>query len=440
MSTNSEREFQVVLFGATGWTGVHAVEYLAENYPPSSNIKWALASRSLEKLKVIKARMCNLLGKESWGENVELIVADSMDDAALADICRRTSAVASVVGPYALYGEPLVRACVEQGTHYVDITGEPQWIKKMIKKYGETAKRNGVFVIPSTGFDSVPSDLGTFLVVQRMKEKYGKECKFVRGYNGNAKQNNRLQNKKNGPKPMGGTLASVHTMMTKNKDEFLKVIFEPYSLISKAERKQQPLMQHADRKFWLTPFMAGYDQDLGQYTSHFPMSWVNEKTVRRSAYLLGYGTSFSYREGTCTGSDFFKAVTITLVFFLIYVLIFLPFEAGASILKVIAPLPSQLPPEKPEDYKPGYFEWYTVATSVGRNPNIVRLHMLFPDDPGYTETSKMMLESALCLALPEVLEEVKEESQMHGGVLTPAVLGNSLYRRLEEKNVKFSFS
>ena len=164
------KEFQMILFGATGWTGLHAAEYLAQNYSPKKNVRWAMAGRSLQKLRMVKERLCRMLDNQTWVQNLALIVVDSKDQAGLETVCARTSCVASCAGPFAEIGEPLLKACIESGSHYVDCSGETLWIQRMIEKYSAQACSRGIFIVPSCGFDSLVSDLGAFLAVSKLRE------------------------------------------------------------------------------------------------------------------------------------------------------------------------------------------------------------------------------------------------------------------------------
>mmetsp|Transcript_21184 Transcript_21184/g.39401 ORF Transcript_21184/g.39401 Transcript_21184/m.39401 type:complete len:451 (+) Transcript_21184:210-1562(+) len=418
------REFDVVLMGATGYCGNFAAEYLAENYPPSSGVKWALAGRSLSKLEKVRGRLQAIV---DWADEIELIPADSGDEDALRSLVQRTKAVATVVGPYALYGTLLVKLCVEQGTHYVDITGETQWIQKMIRKYNEKAEKDGTFIIPSCGFDSVPSDIGTFLLAEHMSDKYKQGLGAVEC--GLSMKSNDLGNRADDGAeatglPGGGTIFSLLNASAENKDVF----FDAYSLVPEDAKIEKP-DKGKRPPFW--PSKSAIDSEE-PWSTHFVMAWINEKTVRRSAALLPkrYGTNFSYKESMMV-SNVFMATFITFVMALLYGAVnIIPKE---YLMKVL-PKPSNTPPKRPKgEYLRGGFKFVLKGVSQDGKHN-ARATVVGKADGGYGETSKMLIEAALCLVLNRAA--VVEESGIQGGVVTPAVMGRPYVDRLVEKDME----
>jgi len=169
----TERAFDVIIYGASGFTGRLVAEYLHQEYK-GTDLKWAMAGRSLDKLTAVRAEM-------GVPNDIALIAADSTDPASLAAMVSQAKAMITTVGPYQSYGEPLVKACVETGTDYVDLSGEPLWMKDMIAKYDAPAKKSGARIVHSCGFDSIPFDLGVYYTQAAARAAYGATCREIRG-------------------------------------------------------------------------------------------------------------------------------------------------------------------------------------------------------------------------------------------------------------------
>jgi short subunit dehydrogenase-like uncharacterized protein len=436
--TGVRREYDVVLYGASGWTGQFAARYLVDNYLPwGAPVRWALGGRDRKKLEALLERLAREVpARAAEIRGVPLVVFDALGDyAAVLKAARETAVIASVAGPYAEFGEPVVRACVEAGSHYVDITGETPWIGEMIDRYDSEARAKGAFIVPSCGFDSVPSDLLSLVCVQALRAK-GLRPGSVRAYLNSFASNN-MPVTWDGPKPGGGTIASLLGFVEKGQ---LTAMSDPYFLVRGAPGSAAgELAKARSRKDAgkLPPLRPGYDgalQSRNRWTTHFLMAWINEKTVRRSAFLLKYGAEFSYAEGLAVGNPFF-ALVVAVLMWLLYAVLALP--GGTRMLRRVLPQGSQTPPPRPAQYNPGHFEFVAVAESVpepGQAPTRVHGTFFGPGDGGYTETSKMLLESALTLAFD--LEAVKRSSGFAGGVLTPAVLGDKLVQRLRAKHMR----
>ena len=408
-TTVRKRKYDVVLYGATGFVGRQTVAYFANlsstRAAGGKVLRWALAGRSAEKLHAIKAA-CGP-GAKSAG----IVVADAQDTEALAAMVRDCSVVLSTAGPFALYGSELVAACVKHGTHYVDITGETPWVHDMIKAHHAAAQKNGTRIIPFCGFDSVPSDLGSWLVTQTMIEKYGEPCESV-------KASFSLRGGVN-----GGTLASMFNFMGSGK---AKMLANPF-LLNPVSAKVPAAGAHLD------PIAPVYDLDFKAWLGPFFMGPINTRVVRRSAALLtplkgkskGYSKDFHYQEylrfgaGALAGAA--AAVVSAGMFASSASMALAPVRKLASRL---APGPGTGPSEAAMDG--GSFRCELVGKSA--SGHVVRGRVADKGDPGNRATTKMVCEAALALALqPDELPGGVDA----GGVLTPAVgLGAVLVERL----------
>ena len=405
--TEPNREYDIIVQGATGFTGRLVAEYLLRQYGRDGVFKWALAGRSKEKLEKVR---------EDLGPNantLDLIVADSFDKNALRVMAARTSVVLTTVGPYALYGSDLVAACVETGTHYCDLAGEVHWIQKMIDTHQKQASKTGAKIVHCCGFDSIPMDIGLWFLQDAAYRKHGKYCKsismMVRATKGAVS---------------GGTLASIiNAIKESRKDRTIaRTLVQPYSLNPEGERKgpdtkdQQKVIYRADAKTWTAPFV---------------MAGVNTKVVRRSHALAGYpyGREFRYDESVMTGhgiSGWLKGVTM--IIGLGALMLFLSFSVTRNLLqRFVFKKPGEGPNRTLQ--KNGYFN----LIQLGRlsDGTIIRGRITGDQDPGYGSTSKMISECAVCLA--------KDDLQAKGGVWTPAsIMAEPLIKRLR-KNAGLTF-
>ena len=400
--SRSSRDFDVIVYGATGFTGTLVAEYLLREYGVDRDLRWAIAGRSANKLEEVKR------GLGSDATALEIIVADSSDKLALADLAGRARVILTTVGPYALYGEKLVGACVEAGTHYCDLAGETQFIRKMIDQHHERATETGARIVHCCGFDSIPMDIGVYFLQETAKEQHGAYCQqialYVKATKGTAS---------------GGTLASMMNIVEEaRKDRSIaRILADPYALNPEGERTgpdgrdQQSVIHDADVGYWTAPFI---------------MAGINTRVVRRSNALAGfpYGRDFRYREAVLTGKGFggwLKATTMSfgLGMFLLGVS-FAP--TRAFLKKFILPKPGEGPDRDLQ--KNGFFN----LMQVGKLPDgtVIRTRITGDQDPGYGSTSKMLAEAAVCLA--------KDELASAGGVLTPATaMGGPLLERLRRK-------
>ena len=405
-----KRKYDVVLYGATGFVGQQTVAYFAQldssRGPGGKPLRWALAGRSADKLAAVKAA-CGPGAKKAG-----IVVADAQDIEALEAMVRDCAVVLSTAGPFALYGSELVAACVKHGTHYVDITGETPWVHDMIKSHHAAAQKNGTRIIPFCGFDSVPSDLGTWLVTQTMMDKYGKPCESV-------KASFSLRGGVN-----GGTLASMFNFMGSGK---AKMLANPF-LLNPISTKIPAAGADLD------PISPVYDPDFKAWLGPFFMGPIDTRVVRRSAALLaptkgkksqGYGKDFHYQEYLRFGAGPLAGAAAAVVS--------AGMLAGATSMKLapvrrlasrLAPGPGTGPSQAAMDG--GSFRCELIGKSAAGH--IVRGRVADKGDPGNRATTKMVCESALALALQ--LKELPGGAKA-GGVLTPAVgLGAVLVERL----------
>jgi len=410
--TDATRTHDLVLFGATGFTGQLVAEYLLRRYGDTP-LKLALAGRNPRKLERVRAE---LVSTHERAAELPLLVADSEDRAALDAIAKDTTALCTTVGPYAKYGAQVVAACVEAGTHYCDLTGEPQFIRRMIDAHHERAQETGAKIVHCCGFDSIPSDLGTMLVQQTAIARHGvpaREVKLAAGETSGGFS--------------GGTLASMFHMMEEVERDrsVLKVLGHPYALNPEGERSGLP--DGSDQKG------MRYDEDLGMWTAPFIMAAINTRVVRRSHALQGFpwGRDFRYSEVMTTGtgaSGALRAAAITGGLGAFTGLAAL--KPTRRVLQKRLPQPGEGPSEEARER--GFF----VVRLVGLGEDAdgagftVRVTVRGDKDPGYGGTAIMLGESAMTLAV-DALEG-------GGGVLTPSTaMGDRLLERLRDASMSF---
>ena len=401
----NDREFDVVVMGASGFTGTLVAEYLLRQYGQDRDLKWAIAGRSESRLKALRERL--------GAAELPLIVCDSFDDEGLRQLAGRSRVVLTTVGPYALYGSQLVAACVDNGTHYCDLAGEAHWIRQMIDTHHERARETGARIVHCCGFDSVPMDMGVWYLQNTAKERFGAYCSrislFVKATKGTAS---------------GGTLASMMNLIResrKNRD-VARVLVRPYSLNPEGEREGPDGRDQQNVRF---------RDDAASWTAPFVMAGINTKVVRRSHALLGYrwGKAFRYDESVLTGRGFggwLKGVSMTLA--LGALVLGASFSPTRYLLqRFILAKPGEGPDRDMQ--QSGFFNLMQIGVLPdGRQ---LRTRITGDQDPGYGSTSKMLGECAVCLA--------KDELSSTGGVLTPSsAMAAPLLRRLTE-NAGLSF-
>jgi short subunit dehydrogenase-like uncharacterized protein len=393
--------YDLIVFGATSFVGQILARYLFSQFGAHDGLRWALAGRSTEKLH----RLRGSLGPKA--ARLPIVLADAADPAALATLCDQTRAVVSTVGPYALYGEPLVRACVEAGTDYCDLTGEAQWIRRMIHAYEEAARRSGARIVHCCGFDSIPSDLGVHFLQREARQRYGVPCTEVKM---------RVKAMRGGFS--GGTVASMLNLVKEATGDraLRRELANPYSLCPEgyAPDVRQPEVRGAQ-----------FDDDFQAWVAPFVMSAINTRVVQRSNALTGqaYGAGFTYGEALLTGRGVQGRLAATgvsagLASFMI---------AGAlpptrwALQRFALPAPGEGP--SAEAQKRGFFDLRFVGrTDDGR---MLRTRVTGDRDPGYGSTAKMLGQAGACLALDLAGRPPA------GGFWTPAtIFGDALIARM----------
>ena len=379
----SSSKFDIVVYGATGFTGQLVAEYLAAAYKGDANLKWAMAGRSKDKLATVR----DAIGAPA---DTPLILADAGDPASLKAMVAQTRAVITTVGPYQFYGNDVLAACVEAGVDYFDLCGEPLWMRQMIDKHEAAAKASGARIVFSCGFDSVPFELGALFVQEEARRVFGAPASRVRG---------RVRDMRG--TLSGGTAASAKaTFDAVAKDLSLVALLKsPFALTPGFEGPKQPSGSK--------PFL---EEDLKSWAAPFMMALINTRNIHRSNMLMGfpYGKDFVYDEMVLTG----------------------PGERGEANAKKVmaansgktgpaAPKPGE-GPSKQERENGGYDLLYVANAPDGRE---VRAAVKGDRDPGYGSTSKMISECAICL--------LRDTPDVAPGIWTPAAaMGHPLIKRL----------
>lgn len=403
-----ERDYDVVLYGAGGFTGKQTVAYFARHAPPG--LRWAVAGRNREKLEAVK----NEVGGAA--KDAHLLMADGQDQAAVDAVVARTRVLLSTAGPFALYGTGIVDACVRFKTHYADITGETVWVKQLIDRYHAQATADGTRIIPFCGFDSIPSDLGSYLLVRYIQKTLGADCKQVKAYFQMAGGIN------------GGSLATAFNLYESGQAAQAR---DPFLLNPPGEHSREERLRNLD------PAVPFYDPDIQAWVAPFVMGPINTRVVRRSRALFdlwqsSYGAEFRYQEymkfagslGWLTAAGLTAGATA--------------FEFALQsplrgLLKAALPSPGDGPSEKTMNQ--GWFRCELIGTTAdGRK---TRGLIRDQGDPGNRATVKFLCESALALAVNT--SELPGDNQ-RGGILTPATgLGEVLAERLQKAGMAIEF-
>jgi short subunit dehydrogenase-like uncharacterized protein len=385
------KEFDIVVHGATGFTGRLVIEYLLKQYPAGSGVRWAMGGRSAGKLAQVRDEL-------KAPADTPLVVTDSADAASLQALMARTRLVLTTVGPYQLYGNELVAACAQSGVDYVDLCGEPAWMRKMIDAHEAQAQASGARIVFSCGFDSIPFDLGVAMLQSEMQQRFGRAANRVRG---------RVRKMKG--TFSGGTAASLKaTMAAAAQDpKVLDLLRNPFSLTPGFEGPRQPSGSK--------PML---DEALGLWVAPFIMAAINTRNVHRSNFLLdhAWGQDFVYDEMLVTGAG----------------------EKGEAIASAVAadksmggkdgPKPGEGPSR--EEREAGFYDVLFIGSNG--NGDTLRVGVKGDRDPGYGSTSKMISEAAVCL--------LQDVTQPGGGIWTPAsAMGAQLTARLQQ-NAGLSFA
>ena len=373
-------KYDIVVFGASGYTGRLVAEYLQGEYANTS-LKWAMAGRSLDKLASVRTAL-------GIPDSVDLVSVDSDDAASVGQMVSDCKVVITTVGPYQLYGEELIKQCAEQGTDYVDLSGEPSWMHETIAQHSAAAKTSGARIVHSCGFDSIPFDLGVYCLQQHAITQTGKPIATVKGrvraMNGTFS---------------GGTIASMRATMASAQANpaIIKVLTNPFALTDGFTGPEQP-----------TGAAPQYDEELNSWSAPFVMAAINTKNIHRSNFLLGhqYGEDFRYDEMLLTGDG----------------------EQGKAAAEYVAKDDSigksdLQPGDGPtqEERENGNYD----AIFAGQNSEgeLMISSVQGDRDPGYGSTSKMLAEAAICL--------LENPTLASGGLWTPAAaMGQALIDRL----------
>ena len=396
----ADKDFDIVIHGASGFTGRLVAEFIAQRYPNGANaegLRWAMGGRDAAKLAAVRDE----IGAPA---DTPLVLTDVQDAASLARLMQRTRLVLSTVGPYQLYGNELLAACARSGVHYVDLCGEPAWMRQMIDAHHAAAQASGARIVFSCGFDSIPFDLGVFFLQQAFRQRYGHAAPRVRG---------RVRKMKG--TFSGGTAASLKaTIAAAAKDpRVLDWLRSPFSLTPGFEGPKQP----AGHKPMVDDALGQLNGE-GIWVAPFVMAAINTKNVHRSNFLLqqAYGADFVYDEMLITG----------------------PGPRGEQIAQAVAgdkslggdggPKPGEGPSKEERDS--GFYDLLFLAEDASGNR--LRASVKGDRDPGYGSTSKMIAESAVCL--------LRDVPTLAGGIWTTApAMGDKLIARLQA-NAGLSFT
>jgi short subunit dehydrogenase-like uncharacterized protein len=399
------REFDLVLMGATGFTGGLVAGVLAERISAKQPLRWAIAGRNRQRLEAARK------GLGDAADDIAIVVADSTSADDMNALAARTRAVCTTVGPYSNYGSELVAACAAHGTDYCDLTGEVPWVRRMIDAHHDTAEATGARIVHSCGFDCVPSDLGVWFLQREAIERFGAPLQHIKF---------RLKAARGAAS--GGTVASLMQVVREAtaSGEVRRVLRDPYGLNPAGERKGP---DRGDLNF------IRYDADIGAWIGPFVMAAINTRVVRRSNALLDYpyGADFRYDEAVITGAGISGSIKGLLLSSAM---------AGAVAGAVLPPvrylmgkflLPS--PGEGPDAdaRESGYYKiLFHGRTSDGQ---VLTATLSGQGDPGYGSTSRILAEAALCLAA----DKTGLPKPRRGGSLTPAAaMGDALLDRLRD--------
>ncbi|WP_299329236.1 saccharopine dehydrogenase NADP-binding domain-containing protein [uncultured Psychrobacter sp.] len=399
------RPYAVVLYGATSFVGQITAKYLSQFLADSNDVEWAIAGRDEEKLKKLQSEISD----SGSAKKVDIIIANSNDEASLDEMTKQAKVVISTVGPYLKYGEPLIKSCANNGTDYVDLTGEAIFIKDMMDKYQDTASQSGARIVNSCGFDSIPSDLGVYFTQQQAEKQFDEVCEKI---------HMRVKAAKGGLS--GGTVASMATIFEEvGKDKSRrKQVANPYLLNDDADAP------NVRQKNISKP---EYDSEHSRWLAPFVMASINTRIVHRTNQLTDYeyGREFKYDEAMwmkdgVKGQLTSYALSAGLFGFATTMM----FKPSRELLSKHVLPKSGSGPSKSEQEN-GYFDIRFFGYTASNDS--ISTKVTGDRDPGYGSTSRMLAQSALCLAQDISRKDVK------GGFWTPAsAMGDKLIARLEE--------
>ncbi len=398
MNDTLDRSFDLVIYGATGFTGALVAEYLHQT---QSGLSWAIAGRSQSKLDLLKDRIN--------APDLETIVADSESPDDMRRLVTSTRVIISTVGPYARFGTPLVEACAAEGTHYCDLTGEPQWMASIFERVSPLAEETGARLIHCCGFDSIPSDLGVFVAQQSMMNKHGLFATKVSGRMGKSKG-----------AVSGGTVASMLLAVEQAVSDPIarKVLNDPYGLYPS---ELSPGSDGPDQRG------VRWDDHFGSWTGPFVMAAINSKVVRRSNALasLVYGADFSYDESLLVDN---RRSGLLMAGGMSIGMTALAIPPLRRLISKRLPQPGEGP--SVSERENGFFEFFVHAHHPTDSEKDVRICVQGKRDPGYGATARMLAQAGLSLAFDDL--------DVEGGIWTPAsALGNHLVNRLADVDITF---
>ena len=399
------KKFDLIVFGASSFVGEILTRYLAETFGLDGELNWAIAGRSEQKLQKVRGTLAPILGDKA--KDVEILLADAADENQLQELTGRTKVIVSTVGPYALYGEPLVKVCAENGVDYCDLTGEAQWIKRMLEKYEAKAQESGARIVHCCGFDSVPSDMGVYFLQQQAEQEFGSMAERIKM---------RVKAAKGGMS--GGTIASIINLTKEAvaNPSLRKELANPYSICPPGNgfSARQPNVKGAvmdnDFKSWATPFI---------------MAAINTRVVHRSNALRdnAYGEAFVYDEAMLTGKGMkgrmmAMAVVGGLGAFMVGAVI----KPTRWLLEnYVLPKPGEGP--TPKQQEEGYYDIrFKGFLKDGRT---IVTKVTGDRDPGYGSTAKVLGQAAASLALDFHTGTRKKGKK--GGFWTPASIFDDRY-------------
>jgi len=388
LAVTAERQYDLALFGATGFTGGLTADYLAANAP--AGLRWALVGRNRGKLEAVRSRLASAA---PTAPTPDLIEADAADASALAKVAAAARVVITTVGPYVLYGEPLVAACAAAGTDYVDLTGEPEFVDRMWIRHHAEAERSGARIVHCCGFDSIPHDLGAYFTVQQLPEGV--------------------------PLTVNGYVRSEASFSGGTYHSAINAFARARQTVGAAKERRRGEPRPAGREIHSASLSIRRDRDLGGWVA--PLPTIDGAVVRRSAASLDrYGPNFTY------GHNMVAKRLATLA----------ALTGGVGAVALLAPLPPtrrlllkvKSPGEGPSEAERAK-SWFKV-TFVGEGGGKRVVTEVSGGDPGYGETSKMLAESGLCLAFDELPETA-------GQVTTVTAMGDALLTRLRRAGIAF---
>ena len=387
-----DKKYEIIVYGATGFTGQICCKYLRDNY---SDLAWAMAGRNQDKLEQLKS---------NFNLDCDVVVADGADLQALRSLASQAKVVLSTAGPFARYGSLLVQACVEEGAHYTDITGENHWVRGLIDKHHAEAASKGIRIIPSCGYDSIPSDLGAFFTISQFNKPVSRVDVYHEAQGGAS----------------GGTTETIFTMDGLSKEMRDPFVLNPEETVSEEQRKKSK-----------DGFIIEEVDGIEGWAGIGMMAVANTRVVRRSAALMeqnqkSYGSSFTFGEhGLFSSKRMARLASYGSILAFIVI--------GTPLKRLVRPFllkPGEGPSQETQDK--GWFRATFVALSEDNERKICSMYG--SGDPGYKSTAKLVCESALALARSSELPGGNE----YGGVLTSAVgLGNVLIERLKKAEIEF---